>query len=202
MEIDLDCQPITKIVTLEQDLERRAYVAQQKQALHRYRLEQLRQKLGRQVLPEELLKTDYGKPYLPDLAFNHSHSQQHYALVMSQDVKDLGVDIEGLSRSIRFEALAKHAFTHAELARWYASEQDKNYWFQIWTAKEAIVKAAGLGIRLSLNSLETNVRFGHMQGDMQHEGLGKFSYQHLQLHDAMITIAWRSMEQLVIIKML
>ena len=191
MQIYLDCQPIQKIIQLESSLSRRDYVAAQKQALHAHRLQQLSTMLQRPVQPAEILKPHYGKPYLPDLAFNHSHSQQHYALVMSQDLADIGVDIEDLSRKVRFEALAQHAFTQAELQRWYASGQDQAYWLQIWTAKEAIVKAAGLGIRLSLNSLETNVYFGQIQGSMQHDSLGEFCYQHMQCHDAILSIAWR-----------
>ncbi|WP_122899501.1 4'-phosphopantetheinyl transferase superfamily protein [Acinetobacter sp. B51(2017)] len=192
MQIYLDCQPIRQIIQLDSSLSRRDYVLAQKQALHAYRLACLSQSLGRDVQAAELRKTEYGKPYLPELAFNHSHSQQHYALVMSAEVQDIGVDIEDLSRKIRFEALAQHAFTQAELQRWYVSQQNQSYWLQIWTAKEAIVKAAGLGIRLSLNTLETNVHFGQMQGNMQHTQLGEFSYQQLQLHEAIVTVAWRT----------
>lgn len=191
MHIVLDCQPIHHLVTLDKDLTRPQYVAAQKQALHAYRLVQLSQYLGRNIQASELLKTEHGKPYLPDLAFNHSHSQQHYALVMSRTQPDIGVDIEDLDRKVRFGALAEHAFTHNELQAWYASGQDTGYWFQIWTAKEAIVKAAGLGIRLSLNTLETNVKFGHMQGEMQHPSLGAFEYEHRVLEAALVTIAWR-----------
>ena len=201
MQIVLDCQPIDQIIRLDAQLERREYIAQQKQGLHAYRLQKMSQYLERDVAATELQKTQYGKPYLSDLAFNHSHSQQHYALVMSQDLSDIGVDIEDLNRQIRFEALAQHAFTTTELAHWYACQQDKNYWFQVWTAKEAIVKAAGLGIRLSLNTLETNVVFGQMQGRMQHDMLGEFSYQQLQLYDAMLSVAWRTTEQISTIKL-
>ena len=35
--------------------------------------------------------------------------------------------------------------------------QDREYWFKVWTTKEAILKASGLGIRLDLNSLNTQV---------------------------------------------
>ena len=192
MQILLDCQPIQSIVSLDASLSRQHYIAQQKQALHAYRLEKLSQLLNRDVQAEEILKTAYGKPYLTDLAFNHSHSQQHYALVMSRDVQDIGVDVEDLGRQVRFEALAQHAFTANELQRWYDSGQDQAFWFQIWTTKEAIVKAAGLGIRLSLNTLDTYTTFGQMQGQMVHPQLGSFNYQNMCLHQAMLTIAWRT----------
>ena len=192
MDIVLDCRPIHEIVTLADTLSRRDAIAAQKQALHGYRLQQLSQYVKREIQPQAICHTKYGKPYLNDVAFNHSHSPQHYALVMSQSVEDLGVDIEDLNRKIRFSGLAAHAFTPKEQQRWAQSGEDPKYWFQIWTAKEAIVKAAGLGIRLSLNTLETEVEYGQMQGQMQHERLGAFCYQQLQLHTAMVTVAWRA----------
>ena len=36
-------------------------------------------------------------------------------------------------------------------------DQDKEYWFRYGRPKEAILKASGLGIRLDLNSLNTQV---------------------------------------------
>ncbi|MFX5701402.1 ACP synthase, partial [Acinetobacter baumannii] len=51
-----------------------------------------------EIAPTDLVfaKYEYGKPYLLDhaLHFNHSHSQQYYALAMSENVKDIGVDVE------------------------------------------------------------------------------------------------------------
>jgi 4'-phosphopantetheinyl transferase len=48
-------------------------------------------------------KHEYGKPYLLDhaLHFNHSHSQQYYALALSERVKDIGIDVEELDRKVR-----------------------------------------------------------------------------------------------------
>lgn len=61
-------------------------------------------------------------------------------------MRDLGVDVEDLDRKVRFEALAEHYAFHAnELQHWHVLEQDRNYWFKVWTTKEAVLKAAGLG---------------------------------------------------------
>ena len=52
--------------------------------------------------------------------------------------------IEELDRKVRFDALAQHAFHPEEYQTWQES-QDEEYWFRVWTTKEAILKASGLG---------------------------------------------------------
>ncbi len=77
---------------------------------------------------------EHGKPFSTyhSLHFNHSHSQQYYALAMSERVKDIGVDVEELDRKVRFDALAQHAFHSEEYQTWQES-QDKEYWFRVQT---------------------------------------------------------------------
>lgn len=193
MKIELDCQPLSKMIAIDPLLERRASIQAQKQALSIYRNQRLSHVLGQQIDASDIVKTVYGKPYLAayEVAFNHSHSQQHYALVISSDCRDIGVDVEDLTRKVNFSALARHAFTAQEQARWQMSHQDSYYWFQVWTAKEAILKASGLGIRLSLNTLETQTNIQQMSGVCEHERLGRFAYQHIQCHAALVTVAWR-----------
>ncbi|MCU4414251.1 4'-phosphopantetheinyl transferase superfamily protein [Acinetobacter sp. WU_MDCI_Axc73] len=138
---------------------------------------------------------DFGKPIAinhPKLAFNQSHSQREYALAFSFDVRDLGVDIESLNRKIRFEALAKHAFHPQEYQCWKALGEDINYWFKVWTTKEAILKAHGMGIRLDLNTLNTQMHPTHDNGQIIDERLGIFAYQCFDLGHAMLSVAWRS----------
>ena len=147
---------------------------------------------------EDLARTSHGKPYLPnhpELAFNHSHSQQHYALAVSNSVQDLGVDLEDLGRNVRFDALAQHAFDADEYAHWQACGQDPIYWFKVWTAKEAILKASGLGIRMSLNQLHTGCSPAQDQGRCTHVNLGDFCFQHIQTDAVMLTVAWRVGEE-------
>lgn len=167
--------------------------AYQKAQIYQLRNQHLSQYLQREISAQHIQHSVYGKPYLADqaLAFNHSHSQQHYALALSQHVLDLGVDIEDLSRKVRFEALAKHAFHADELAQWYRLNQDKHYWFQVWTAKEAILKASGLGIRLNLNELNTQCLPEQHRAQCYHAKIGYFAVQHFNLPEAMLSVAWR-----------
>ena len=100
--------------------------------------------------------------------------------------------MEELSRKVRFEALAKHAFHVEELRVWQQYDQDKAYWFKVWTTKEAVLKASGLGIRLNLNELNTQAHPTHNGGMCSHPLIGSFAYQNFELGDVMLTVAWRA----------
>ncbi len=71
-------------------------------------------------------------------------------------------------------------------------DQDKAYWFKVWTTKEAVLKASGLGIRLNLNELNTQAHPTHNGGMCSHPLIGRFAYQNFELGDVMLTVAWRA----------
>ena len=135
----------------------RSFNHYKKQQIQSVRNRLIAEKLQLTSMELEFAKHEHGKPYLLNhtLHFNHSHSQQYYALAMSEQVKDIGVDAEELDRNVRLDALAKHAFHPDEYETWLSLEQDREYWFKVWTTKEAVLKASGLGIRLDLNTLNT-----------------------------------------------
>lgn len=192
--IRVDVEALEQIVPRSQDLDRKAKIQLQKQAVYRYRNQLLSQQLDTVIQQDDFSRTEYGKPYLihfPHYYFNHSHSQKNYALATSLYMQDLGVDIEDLDRQVRFEALAEHAFHIDELQHWYDLKQDRDYWFKVWTTKEAVLKAAGLGVRLSLNELQTNVHPTQNNGLCHHPLIGTFAYQNFHLGHVMLTVAWR-----------
>ena len=86
----------------------------------------------------------------------------------------------------------KLQLTDEEYQTWQES-QDKEYWFRVWTTKEAILKASGLGIRLDLNSLNTQVHPEQSGGMCTHPLLGTFAYQNFILNQRIVlTVAWRA----------
>lgn len=142
----------------------------------------------------DIQRTEFGKPYLSGYtacSFNHSHSQHHYALALCKDVVELGVDIEDLNRKVRFESLAEHAFHPNELQRWRDHNNCPEYWFRVWTTKEAVLKACGLGIRMSLKELDTQVSLSQDEGGCEHPDLGQFAYKNQKVGLTMLTVAWR-----------
>ncbi|MCH7336462.1 4'-phosphopantetheinyl transferase superfamily protein [Acinetobacter sp. NIPH 2699] len=173
----------------------RSFNHYKKEQIQTYRNYLLAKKLDCEIEDLNFSKHEQGKPFLTShsLHFNHSHSQQYYALAMSEPVKDIGIDVEELDRMVRFDALAQHAFHPEEYQTWQQHGQNREYWFKVWTTKEAILKASGLGIRLDLNSLNTQVHPSHHGGMCTHPLIGTFAYQNFILnHTIVVTVAWRA----------
>lgn len=194
-KIHVDVCRIHKIFVPAATDSRTEKIQQQKQAIYRYRNQLLSKYLAQNIQNSDIQRNVHGKPFLttfPQLQFNHSHSRQYYALASSFELSDIGIDIEDLDRKVRFDALAQHAFHPNELKYWQDLEHDADYWFRVWTTKEAVLKASGLGIRLSLNELDTRMHPSAQGGLCHHPQIGHFAYQNFRLPDCMLTVAWRA----------
>ena len=175
--------------------DRKTQVAERKREVAFLRNQLLSQSFELPVSDQQVVRTNFGKPYLndyPDFSFNHSHSQNFYALATSKQVQNLGIDIEELSRKVRFEALAQHAFHPEEIKKWQVLDYDPEYWFKVWTTKEAVLKASGLGIRINLNELNTNLHPEQNGRRCEHPEIGVYAYQNYTLAGCMLTVAWQS----------
>ena len=193
--IHIDVSRLEQFIQLPDDLQRKAKIQLQKQAIYQFRNQLLSQQLQREIQNSDFSKTEYGKPYLaqfPQAAFNHSHSRKHYALAYSDTIPQVGVDVEDLGRAVRFEALAQHAFHLEELRCWAELDYSLEYWFRVWTTKEAVLKASGLGIRLTLKEFNTQLHPIHHGGMCQHPDIGSFAYQNYVLGQMMLTVAWQA----------
>lgn len=97
---------------------------------------------------------EFGKPHLVGhkLAFNLSHSHQ-YALLACAQSGLLGVDIEYIQDGYK-ENIAKRFFTEDENAELEALDwcTKREAFYDIWSRKEAILKAEGKGLHLPLKS--------------------------------------------------
>lgn len=95
----------------------------------------------------------HGKPHLQEwddkLSFNISHSGDWVMIAFTAGIP-VGVDVEQMNRRPRFDFLnvAKHAFHPLEIAAIDAApeEQKKHVFYDIWTCKEAVIKAIGVGL--------------------------------------------------------
>jgi len=193
--IHIDVSRLEQMIQLPADLDRKAKIQQQKQAIYQFRNQLLSQHMQHEIQNTDISKTEFGKPYLeqfPQVTFNHSHSHKHYALAYSDTVKQVGIDIEDLDRKVRFEALAQHAFHPDELEHWAELEYSEEFWFKVWTTKEAVLKASGLGIRLSLKELNTHAHAINHGGMCEHPEIGSFAYQNYHLGQMMLTVAWQA----------
>jgi 4'-phosphopantetheinyl transferase len=148
------------------------------------------------ISPEQLTfaKEAHGKPYLEnhDISFNISHSQQAFAMVWSLDNVHLGIDIEDKNTKRKEQTLAMRTFSSTEMKAWQnpelSAQQAHEQWLTTWTRKEAVLKAHGLGIRLDLNTLNTE----NVDDLLNHAVLGEWRYQSLMLDEQVVSMAWQS----------
>jgi 4'-phosphopantetheinyl transferase len=109
--------------------------------------------------PPQALSFNYTqnkKPTIPGpFTFNISHSDDYLLFGITKDA-DIGVDIEK-HKNIEIERIAKRFFTKNEINSILKEEKEKqkDVFFEIWTAKEAYVKALGTGIFHDLPSFCT-----------------------------------------------
>ncbi len=102
-------------------------------------------------------QNEYGKPAISAeqnaaaLYFNLSHSAQRAVLAVSRH-SDIGVDIELSTKPRRIGAIAQRYFSPAESAAILALpvEQQQDRFYDLWTLKEAYIKACGMGLSIPL----------------------------------------------------
>jgi len=104
-----------------------------------------------------------GKPRLsggeegdPHLWFNLSHSGD-IALCAVSTCGEIGVDVEEVTPLRDVERLATRHFSPEELVDWQALDGSKRLdgFYRVWTRKEALLKAAGLGLSRPLERVDT-----------------------------------------------
>ncbi len=90
------------------------------------------------------------------LHFNVSHSGDHGVLAISPD-HQVGIDIEEINQEFRFDAIIESTFSTKEQAAVSSTDRDfdARAFFEIWTLKEAIIKATGIGLSANLQCIET-----------------------------------------------
>jgi 4'-phosphopantetheinyl transferase len=117
--------------------------------------------------PQRLIfeTTAHQKPILTHvpLHFNVSHSEDYWVILINAS-HPIGVDIEVTKKEIDFLALANRFFSKEETQIIIHAENSKDLFWQIWTAKEALLKATGQGL---LNGLEHSVLFINQQKKWQ-----------------------------------
>lgn len=112
--------------------------------------------LGENTDHVEFVDAAHGRPALAPphrLDFNWSHSGEHALVAVAHDLPELGVDIERYRERSRALELATRFFDHSETA-WLASlpvAQRSHGFLQLWTAKEAVLKATGRGLAYGLH---------------------------------------------------
>jgi 4'-phosphopantetheinyl transferase len=115
--------------------------------------------LGVEAATVVLERDPHGKPFLAapvdsDMQFNLSHSGNTLVVAVGRG-QAVGVDIESGSRARPWLALAERYFTPAEHAALAALPAPRlaSAFLELWSCKEAVVKALGRGIAFGLHRL-------------------------------------------------
>ncbi len=103
------------------------------------------------------VRNEHGKPEVSGpvgvgaLRFNVSNTFGLVACAITRD-HDLGVDVESRERNSDGLAIADRYFSASEVAalRALPAEQQSHRFFELWTLKEAYIKARGLGLAIPL----------------------------------------------------
>lgn len=108
----------------------------------------------------ELMSGEHGRPEISGpaaqrgLRFNLSHTRGHVACGFTRGA-DVGVDIETAERTVDLWPVAERVFSELERAGLRAlppSEQRARF-FELWTLKEAYIKATGKGFSAPLRDI-------------------------------------------------
>ena len=100
----------------------------------------------------------HGRPVIAGvpLSFNVSHSGPLALVAVLERDARVGVDVEVVRSRGRLDALARRIFDSDEYAAWLDRDDPDarlRAFFEMWTVKEAVLKARGVGITTALREV-------------------------------------------------
>ena len=112
----------------------------------------------------ELRKGNFGKLYLAEskMCFNISHSKTSFLLGFSLGAR-IGIDIEILDGSEELPSIVNYAFSDDE-ARYCLNGKQAKLFTEVWTLKEAFLKAVGVGL---VDELKAITVVGNSKNDIE-----------------------------------
>ncbi len=94
-----------------------------------------------------------GKPLVNGVQFSVTHARGLVGLAVCAEGQ-VGLDVEWVDRTCEAEEIAEMHFAAGERKVMAAAEDRVGEFFRIWTRKEAVVKALGEGLGLSLDGFD------------------------------------------------
>lgn len=112
-------------------------------------LQKVLQKHG--IAVQDISRNSYGKPEVPGLCFNLSHSKD--LVICAVSTMDVGCDVEYVRQAPKKVAERYFGETEKAFLKDGQSEYDERF-FRLWTIKESYMKMTGEGMRLPLSDFE------------------------------------------------
>jgi phosphopantetheinyl transferase len=104
----------------------------------------------------------HGKPFLQGHPLHFNLSDTKDALAIAVGHHELGIDLETTTRSVDHVAVGEHYFTPEENDDIASAADGKRRFLELWTRKEAVLKASGVGIMDDLKLLRVNEPVNHL----------------------------------------
>jgi 4'-phosphopantetheinyl transferase len=98
--------------------------------------------------------------YAPEqIDFNLSHSRDWVIVAVSENLNRVGVDIEFQRADLDYAGMAERVFSTAEQKQLASlkGHARQSYFYRIWTIKESISKALGLGMKIGFGKIDINI---------------------------------------------
>lgn len=123
----------------------------------------------------------FGKPFLErkSLRFNLSDTKDAVLVAFASEL-EIGADIETMGREVDHRAVAEHYFTPTEVQGIAAHAEGKRRFLELWTRKEAVLKASGVGIMDDLKALRVDAP--HSTMTIAHEAFARMAAPEYHVH--------------------
>lgn len=101
----------------------------------------------------------FGKPFLEDndyqVQFNMSHSKDYAVYIIALE-DQVGIDIEWKDKDINIQEISELVFSPVEAIHFNQLPLEEKFhaFYDIWTKKEAIIKAIGQGLSYPIKTIE------------------------------------------------
>lgn len=145
----------------------------------------LRELLGKYLQRDgSLVRTargPFGKPYLErrTLRFNLSDTKDAVLIAFASEM-EIGADIETMAREVDHRAVGEHYFTPPEVRSIAGNVDGKRRFLELWTRKEAVLKASGVGIMDDLKALRVDAPRNTMM--ITHEAFARMAAPQYHVH--------------------
>ena len=163
--------------------------------LHKEAFSLLEEKLIEEFhFKKEDLKYKYGvqgKPYLEKSPLNFSISHCNDIVVCAVNKMEIGIDIEDIKIANKYAI--KKSLTEVEKGNMELSNIKDEYFFRIWSLKEAFIKCLGEGLSYGMKNVEFNISNKYENIICNVRGF-KFKQEKISINNKeyIISVAWEA----------